>query len=107
MIKINDPPSPAIAGAVFGILLFLAAVACSLTVEDPPEWSALSPAERTAVYQYVECVNSRFPLDANRWAYVTDLTVARELSDGSLDLAGMRTTYASLGCGDLEQETGS
>ena len=51
--------------------------------------------------RYVECIHSRFPLYANRWAYVTTETVSNELLKGRLDPHGMERTYASLGCGAL------
>ena len=53
--------------------------------------------------EYVGCVNSRFPLTANRWASVTPLGVMRELENGRLDLDGMNATHQSLGCGILQQ----
>ena len=92
--------------AIVAIIAFglLATSACGGGNEPSPEWSVLAPAQKTAVYWYVECVNSRFPLDANRWAFVSKETVAKKLSDGSLDFDGMRKTYRSLGCGTLGSE---
>lgn len=84
------------------IRVVLAALGCTLETPPDPELSALSLEQRMVVWKYVDCVNSRFPLDANRWAYVSDERVADELAEGSLDFAGMAMTYSSLGCGDLE-----
>ena len=61
------------------------------------------PAERPLVERYVVCMNSRIPLDANRWAFVTEAAVAREMERGNVDLDGLEATYRSLGCGELRQ----
>ena len=98
--------SVAMHGMIVGVaLLFaLALPGCALETPSDPELSALTKEQLKAVYEYVDCVNSRFPLHANRYAYVTDERVADKLHDGSLDFAGMDITYYSLGCGNLMEE---
>ena len=65
------------------------------------------PIEQASmVDRYVSCVNSRFPLRANRYAKVTTERVAIVLKEGNLDMAGMETTYENLGCGELKEEKG-
>ena len=63
-------------------------------------------SQRAAIDDYVACVNSRFPLRANRWAYVNADLVAEQLLKGRLDEQGMETAYRSLGCGFLNAEAG-
>ena len=58
-------------------------------------------SEVYAINRYVDCVSSRFPLRANRYAVVTADAVAEQLQLGRLDMAGMEATYSSLGCGAL------
>ena len=91
---------------VVGITLIVALAVPGCALERPPDpvWVALSQEQQTAVYKYVACVNSRFPLDANRWAFVSEETVANELAEGRLDFAGMGMAYRSLGCGQLEAQ---
>ena len=79
--------------------------ACSFKTRADTEREAfhtiIPTAERPMIERYVTCINSRFPLDANRWAFVTEAAVAREMEQGNVDLDGLEVTYRSLGCGEL------
>ena len=85
--------------------LAISAAACSL----PPPGAThstyyidqMSEEETAAINRYVDCVKSRFPLRANRWAFVNSDAVAEQLAEGNLDRHGMAKTFSNLGCGDL------
>ena len=50
--------------------------------------------EQIIIDEYAFCLNSRIPLYANRWAYVTYDSVNAELEAGRLDLESMASVYA-------------
>ena len=85
-----------------GAVMLLAASACGRSLAFKHIDQFTKESEKFSINQYVDCVDSRFPLRANRSAYtVTADAVAEEILDGRLDFRGMATTYSSLGCGTL------
>ena len=84
---------------IFAVLA-ISTVACASSPGAMPE------TDVTAIKEYVDCVNSRFPLPATRGAYVTADSVAQEIARENLDMPGMALTFRSLGCGLLSAPTG-
>ena len=94
--------------SMVAVLLVVTSVACRAEQWDTWETAVaeVPASEMLLVDAYVECVNSRFPLFANRYAYVNRNRVAEEIQEGRLDLDGMETTYRNLGCGELAEAKG-
>ena len=97
---------PAVFLAIVAIAMGMSA--CIPSVNEPSEtrvfWENMPESDKTFTTRYVDCVNSRFPLQANRRAYVSELTVAFRIRQGQLDKHGMTVTAKSLGCGDLKAD---